>query len=135
MRKVLSTFILVSSFFSPIAAANTHRPEDFLNSIKGTPNEGEQIYHHFCVNCHAKKPTIPLGAPRTGVKEDWHTRLKQGWPVLFKHTDEGLNAMPPRGGCFECSNEQLALAIIEMIPNKAKNSILNDLKNHKKINE
>ena len=37
---------------------------------------------------------------------------------LFKHTDEGFNAMPARGGCFECSDRQLKLAIAAMLPQK-----------------
>jgi len=98
--------------------ANSHHPQEFLQSISGTKNEGEQIYNHFCVNCHANKPLISLGAPRIGVKSDWQLRLKQGMEVLFKHTDEGMNAMPARGGCFECTDKQLMLAILFMLPKK-----------------
>ncbi|EHL32093.1 c-type cytochrome [Legionella drancourtii] len=98
------------------AHADSHHPQEFLQSISGTKNEGEQVYAHFCVNCHATKPLIPVGAPRIGDEEDWKIRLKQGMDVLFKHTDEGLNAMPPRGGCFECTDKQLILAIKFMLP-------------------
>ena len=41
--------------------------------------------------------------------------------------------MPARGGCFECSDEQLALAMVEMLPSKDKKRIFNELKDHKKI--
>jgi cytochrome c5 len=40
--------------------------------------------------------------------------------ALFQHTDEGLNAMPSRGGCFECSDKQLMLAIRAMLPETTK---------------
>ena len=30
-----------------------------------------------------------------------------GMPVLLKLTIDGKGAMPARGGCFECSDEQL----------------------------
>lgn len=98
------------------AQAESHHPQEFLQSISGSKNEGEQIYAHFCVNCHAPKPLIPVGAPKIGDEDDWKIRLKQGMDVLFKHTDEGLNAMPPRGGCFECTDKQLILAIRFMLP-------------------
>jgi cytochrome c5 len=117
------------------AYANTHHPQDFLKSIRGKKNEGEQIYNHFCVNCHAKKPVIPLGAPRKGEQNDWEIRLKQDFALLFKHSDEGFNAMPPRGGCFECSDEQLILAIIEMVPDKSKKVIFKQLLDHKKYSK
>lgn len=100
--------------------AESHHPQEFLQSVRGTKNEGEQIYHHFCVNCHADKPLIALGAPRIGEENDWKLRLKQGMDILFKHTSEGLNAMPPRGGCFECTDEQLMLVIHFMLPEQKK---------------
>jgi len=39
-------------------------------------------------------------------------------PVLLEHTSEGFGAMPARGGCFECTDEQLELAILAMLPKK-----------------
>lgn len=104
------------------AYAESHHPQDFLRSVNGSKNEGEQIYNHFCANCHALKPIIPVGAPRIGQEEDWKLRLKQGMNVLFTHTDEGLNAMPPRGGCFECTDEQLMLTITYMLPKQDSKS-------------
>lgn len=94
----------------------THHPQAFLNRIAGTKNEGQQIVQHFCANCHAEKPIIALGAPRIGNEQEWQPRLKQGIDLLLKHTEEGLNAMPPRGGCFECSDQQLLLAIDALLP-------------------
>ena len=131
MRRSWPVYLLFFSTFS--LYADTHRPQDFLNKVKGTKDEGAQIYQHFCVNCHAQKPIIPLGAPRIGEQSDWGERLKQDIKILFQHTEEGINAMPPRGGCFECTDEQLALALVEMLPPKAKIWIYNDLKAYKKI--
>lgn len=122
---ILFTFISMSY-------AQTHRPQEFLQQIQGSENEGEQIFNHFCVNCHALKPLIPLAAPRIGIDADWQGRITQGIELLLQHTDEGLNAMPARGGCFECTNEQLVLAIIYMLPKKPAKALLNELKVHKK---
>jgi cytochrome c5 len=123
--------MILFMFFSPVYA-DSHHPEEFLKTIAGTKNEGQQIYSHFCANCHAVKPIIFLGAPRIGEESDWKIRLKQGINVLFKHTDEGLNAMPPRGGCFECTDNQLMMAIIEMVPKEDQKELLNKLGDHKK---
>ena len=127
----LSIFIILLMFQLPIYA-ESHHPREFLQSISGNKNEGEQIYNHFCVNCHASKPLIPVGAPRAGEDADWKLRIKQGMEVLFKHTNEGLNAMPPRGGCFECTDQQLMLTIHFMIKKQTDNSSLNKLEDHKK---
>jgi len=98
----------------------SHHPQVFLKSIAGTENEGEQIVQHYCANCHAAKPIIQVGAPRIGMSADWTVRMKQGMNILFKHTDEGINAMPPRGGCFECTDQQLMLAITALMPVTSK---------------
>lgn len=105
--------ILVQSTF-----AASHHPQDFLNKVTGSKDEGQQIVQYYCSNCHAVKPLIQIGAPRIGEAADWEPRTKQSIDVLFKHTDEGFNAMPARGGCFECSDRQLKLAIVAMIPKK-----------------
>ena len=112
--------------------AESHHPQEFLESIKGKKDEGSQIVQHFCISCHAAKPMIPLGAPRIAEEADWLPRVKMGIQSLLAHTEEGFNAMPPRGGCFECTDEQLVLAILAMLPENLKKAPLIDLKDHKK---
>lgn len=124
--------ILIGWSFILNAQAATHRPQDFLDSIKGKKNEGELIVQHFCANCHAAKPLIVLGAPRIGQEKDWDSRINVRIKDLLQHTTEGINAMPPRGGCFECSDDQLILAILAMLPEDLKKRLLLDLKVYKK---
>jgi cytochrome c5 len=100
----------------------SHHPQEFLNQIAGKSDEGEQIVQHFCSNCHAVKPLIPLGAPRIGSVSDWGNRIKQGHSILLQHTMDGYGAMPARGGCFECSDEQLMLSIMAMLPQTNKHN-------------
>ncbi len=100
------------------AHAATHHPQDFLNEVRGKPNEGRAIVDHFCANCHASNPLISVGAPRIGHPEDWVVRLKQAPDIVWQHTSEGWHAMPARGGCFECTDEQLKKAILELVGSK-----------------
>jgi cytochrome c5 len=132
MRGSCSVYLLILFIFNIPAYSESHHPQEFLESIRGAKDEGEQIYSHFCVNCHALEPLIPLGAPRKGIAMDWKLRLKQGFDVLFKHTEEGFNSMPPRGGCFECSDRQLVLSILTMVPKDAQKGLLIELEDHKK---
>lgn len=94
----------------------SHHPQDFLQAIKGHPDEGRQIADHYCANCHAAKPLIELGAPKIGQWDDWQPRLQAGLERLFHQADTGINAMPARGGCFECSDHQLKLALLALLP-------------------
>ncbi len=121
-------FLMLGSYVH----ANSHHPQDFLAQISGSKNEGAQIYQHFCSSCHAQKPLIPLGAPRISNENDWTKRLEQDSAVLWQHTEEGINAMPPRGGCFECSDEQLIEALLFMLPEQEKKRVSIDLGEYKK---
>ncbi len=107
----------------------THRPQDFLNQVHGAPDEGPQIVTHFCASCHAEKPLISIGAPRIANSQDWSPRLKQGLDSLLSHVNNGFNAMPPRGGCFECTDEQMLLAIKSMLNKKDQEDLLKIKKN------
>ncbi len=73
---------------------------------------GEAVYNQACVACHT---TGVLGAPRKGNAEDWAPRLAQGMDIVLEHSINGLNAMPPRGTCMNCSDEEILAAIEYMI--------------------
>ena len=99
-------------------AHHFHHPEAFVQSIAGKKDAGKKVYHAFCVTCHAKHPLVSMGAPRKGVKEDWQKRMKKDVDAMVKEMDAGFGAMPPRGGCFECSDAELKQAIEYMLPKK-----------------
>ena len=117
--------------YSATGWSSSHRPDVFLKKIAGSKDEGAQIVSHYCANCHAVKPLIPLGAPRIGQLADWEVRAKPGLTALFLHADEGIGAMPSRGGCFECTDQQLMLAIVELLPDTLRNSLINEHKKYK----
>ncbi len=130
--QLFNVVLVVCLFMVTSAYANSHKPEDFLNSISGSKDEGMQIVQHFCVSCHAAKPLIPIGAPRMLEEADWLPRIKKGVDHLFRHAAEGEHAMPARGGCFECSDRQLVLALLAMLPDALKNDYKNELGDLKK---
>lgn len=103
--------ILIGLSMMANGLAASHHPIDFIKSIENDKKPGKKVYQAFCQNCHAPKPLIPVGAPRMGNQKDWEVRLKQGQKALLQHTLEGKGIMPARGGCFECSDEQIQKAI------------------------
>lgn len=119
MIKKLSIIILgISIQVNAIAAS--HNPQEFLSAIQGSKDEGQQIVREYCATCHANKAVIELGAPKVQQIEDWGPRVKQGLDVLLQHTYEGYGAMPARGGCFECTDLQLKLAVLVMLPDSIR---------------
>lgn len=89
----------------------THSPVTFVEQIKGDPDAGRKIYKEFCAACHAPKPLVDVDAPRVGQTQVWKKLYRKGMPALLKTTSDGVATMPTRGGCFECSDEQLVEAI------------------------
>lgn len=53
------------------------------------------LYAQSCAVCHAAGLA---GAPKTGDKSAWATRIAQGVPALVASAINGKGAMPPRGG-------------------------------------
>lgn len=88
-----------------------HRPAIFVKQLVGDRDAGRKIFKEFCASCHDKQPIIDVNAPRIGDKQAWLVRRKWGLKVLSNLTMTGVGAMPARGGCFECSDDQLNLAI------------------------
>ncbi len=72
---------------------------------------GEQIYTTTCASCHS---VGVLGAPKFGNKADWAPRVKRGIADLVKVAITGTGAMPPRGTCMDCSDDELKAAIDHM---------------------
>ena len=110
------TFFIGTILLSTQAFSASHHPADFLASLKGDKQANAKVYQHYCSLCHDKTPRIAVKAPRIGVIGDWNERRKKGLAGIFHQVDEGLGAMPPRGGCFECSDALLKETIQYMLP-------------------
>ena len=68
------------------------------------PRTADKIYNTYCVACHG---TGAAGAPIKGNAEAWAPRIAKGEATLIKHAFEGFNAMPARGTCSDCTDEEL----------------------------
>ncbi|KIF51499.1 c-type cytochrome [Vibrio owensii] len=76
------------------------------------PRDGASVYGTFCIACHASGVN---GAPKTGDAADWAPRIVQGKDVLTNHAIQGFNAMPAKGTCMDCSDDEIIAAIDHMI--------------------
>ncbi|HUT42290.1 MAG TPA: c-type cytochrome [Gammaproteobacteria bacterium] len=78
--------------------------------------DAEGIYNTKCMACHA---TGAANAPKLGDKEAWAPRIATGKDALLASAINGKNAMPPKGACMECSDEDLA-AVIDYMTSKSQ---------------
>jgi len=85
-----------------------------LVAVAGTANarEGKEIYDTKCFTCHA---TGVAGAPKYGDKAAWGPRIEKGMDALMQTVMNGKNAMPPKGTCMDCSDDELKAAAQYMI--------------------
>ncbi|PIE41307.1 MAG: hypothetical protein CSA49_04155 [Gammaproteobacteria bacterium] len=56
-----------------------------------------------------------LGAPVPGQADQWAPRLAKGTDAVYANALNGLNAMPPKGGCGGCSDEEIKATVDFMI--------------------
>jgi len=60
-------------------------------------------YDASCGACHN---TAVAGAPKTHDEAAWKPRLEKGMDVLVESVKNGLNVMPPKGNCSDCSDAE-----------------------------
>ena len=73
-------------------------------------------YDKSCKVCHAAGAA---GAPKTGDAEAWAPRMAKGMDALVVSVNKGLNAMPPKGMCFDCTDADYT-ALIQYMSAPAK---------------
>ncbi|MDT8386695.1 MAG: c-type cytochrome [Thiogranum sp.] len=73
---------------------------------------GEQVYSSYCAACHV---VGVAGAPKTGDTAAWSGRVEKGMDAVLANATNGLNAMPPKGTCADCSADELRAAIEHML--------------------
>lgn len=75
---------------------------------------GQAIYEQHCSICHREGLA---GAPKFRFAADWQPRLdKKTLDELVASAIKGLNAMPMKGTCTECSDEDFKNVIQFMLP-------------------
>jgi cytochrome c5 len=74
--------------------------------------QGKELYPQACAACH---DTGAANAPKLGDQAAWADRINQGMDTLVGHAVNGFNAMPPKGGAMQLSDEQIAAIVVYMV--------------------
>ena len=75
--------------------------------------DGEQVYGGLCKTCH---DAGVAGAPLSGSDQMAARLDEKGLETLVYNAINGLNAMPPRGGNPNLTDEQIQAAVEFMLP-------------------
>lgn len=83
------------------------------SAASGEPRSGADVYSANCMACHS---TGAAGAPKLGDAAVWLARLDaKGLEGLYNSAINGINAMPAKGGCANCSDDEVKAAIDHML--------------------
>lgn len=69
----------------------------------------EAKYQQSCFACHG---TGAAGAPKLDDKAAWEEKMSKGMDAVMANVMSGINAMPAKGLCFDCSESDL-MALVE----------------------
>lgn len=94
------------------AAAPAATPAPAAAPAATAARSGEEIYKSTCFACHAAGVA---GAPKLGDKALWAPRIATGMDAMMNTVLNGKNAMPPRGTCANCSDDDLKSAVEYMV--------------------
>ncbi|SHG26751.1 Cytochrome c5 [Microbulbifer donghaiensis] len=78
----------------------------------GAARSGEAVYNASCATCHG---TGAAGAPKLGDAGAWGPRVDKGMDTLYTHAINGFNAMPAKGLCMDCSEDEVKAAVDYMV--------------------
>jgi len=75
---------------------------------------GEDVYNAACMACHSAGVA---GAPKVGDQVAWADRIGKGMDALYNSGINGVagTGMIARGGCANCSDEEIRLAVDFMV--------------------
>lgn len=80
----------------------------------GGARSGSDVYGAHCAACHA---TGAAGAPKFADAGAWAPRIAKGMDTLFNNAINGINAMPAKGLCMTCSDDEIKAAVTHMVEN------------------
>ncbi len=113
---VLLLVSLLGACGSPAEQETPDGGVDGVAAVESAPDPlqlGEELYDQYCFSCHNAGLS---GAPKLGDVEAWAPRAAKGAELLLQATIEGVPpAMPPRGLCMSCSDEELDVIIDYML--------------------
>ena len=108
-----NSFGLASIVVGSLLLTGCSQGGDTVAGGSAVSHAGKAVYDDYCYSCH--NPGLN-GAPRIGDVDEWRPRIAKGRGLLLASTVNGLApAMPARGLCYSCTDEELSHAVDYLI--------------------
>lgn len=119
MKKlVLSPLVKVILFATATLFATTNFADDSKQALQlAALSDGFDVEQTYMMSCFACHSTGAAGAPKVGAGNiaEWEPRLEKGLEAVVANAINGLNTMPPKGLCFNCTDDDLKAIVDYMI--------------------
>ncbi len=103
----------IDARLQPYGSVNRAAVEEVtVAKAPAVPLSGAEVYDTYCATCHAMGIG---GAPTFADATAWAPRISKGMDTLMASTLNGINAMPAKGLCMSCSDDELSDAVIYMV--------------------
>ena len=110
MKRILAIVALSAMSLAVNSVAGSI--EDQIVAGGGSDRGAEEVYNAACMACHM---TGAAGAPILGDTSAWSARITQSVETLYDHAINGIGAMPAKGGCMSCSDNEVKAVVDFMI--------------------
>jgi cytochrome c5 len=78
----------------------------------GASRSADEIYSIGCAACHNSGVA---GSPVLGNQGQWEPRQTKGYEMLVDNAWNGINGMPAKGLCADCTKEEIGMAVQYML--------------------
>lgn len=78
----------------------------------GASRSADEIYSTGCAACHNSGVA---GSPVLGNQGQWENRQTKGYEMLVDNAWNGINGMPAKGLCADCTKEEIGMAVQYML--------------------
>lgn len=117
---MLSNFKCVKSLWKPafMAIAGSVTFTSVANETQlAQLTDGFNAQQKYMASCFACHSTGAAGAPKVGagMSAEWEPRLEKGLDAVVQNAINGINTMPAKGLCFDCTDEDLRAIVEYMI--------------------
>jgi cytochrome c5 len=106
---VTASMLIVSLAFAGSISADVNTGEPLQLAQLTADFNAEATYMQSCFACHNSGAG---GAPKLDNPDEWNSRMEKGMEGMMANVINGVNAMPAKGLCFNCTTEDLQ-AIVE----------------------
>jgi len=102
----------IDARLQPYGTVNRAVTQEVTVAAPAAPLTGTEVYDTYCATCHAMGIG---GAPTFADTAAWAPRIAKGMDTLMASTLNGINAMPAKGLCMSCSDDELSDAVAYMV--------------------